>query len=90
MAHNNEQFPIQLGERGRIVLPARVREALSLHPGDRLVLTVEKSGEMRLTSLARQIESGMGLFKHIAPKGRRISDELIADRRREAKREERK
>jgi len=36
-----EKYRLQLGERGRIVLPARVRERLKLNPGDRLVLIVD-------------------------------------------------
>jgi AbrB family looped-hinge helix DNA binding protein len=83
-----EQFELQLGDRGRIVLPAVLRQRLSLHPGDRMVLIVDKSGEMRLVDLRRQIEKCRGMFRHLAPRGKRLSDELIADRRKEAQREE--
>ena len=51
-----ENYALQLGERGRVVLPAPVRKRLKLSPGDRLVLIVDESGEMRLASLKRQIE----------------------------------
>jgi hypothetical protein len=61
---------------------------MGLHPGDRLVLIVDESGEMRLVSLRQQVEQCMGMFKHIAPPGKLVSEELIAERRREAQREE--
>jgi bifunctional DNA-binding transcriptional regulator/antitoxin component of YhaV-PrlF toxin-antitoxin module len=72
------------------VLPAAVRERQQLHPGDRLVLIVDESGEMRLVSLRKQIENCMGMFKEVAPRGRLLSEELIAERRQEALREERR
>jgi AbrB family looped-hinge helix DNA binding protein len=84
----SEQFELKLGDRGRIVLPAVLRQRLSLHSGDRMVLIVDESGEMRLVDLRGQIEKCRGMFRHLAPRGRRLSDELIADRRKEAQREE--
>ncbi len=92
MAHlvepsTTEKYRLQLGERGRIVLPAPVRERLKLKPGDRLVLIVDKSGDMKLVSLDRQIEKCRGMFADIAP-DRNLSEELIADRREEVRLEE--
>lgn len=84
----SEQFELQLGDRGRIVLPSTVRQRLSLNPGDRMVLIVDESGEMHLVGLRQQIEKCRGMFRHLAPHGRLASDELITDRRKEAEREE--
>ena len=81
-----ENYSLQLGERGRVVLPAPVRKRLKLNPGDRLVLIVDESGEMRLASLKRQIDKCMGMFADISPE-RILSEELIAERREEARRE---
>lgn len=53
------------------------------------MLTLDSSDEMRLVSLRRVVEGGKGLFRDVAPKGRLASDELIAERRQEAKRENR-
>ena len=93
MAHESSSEPLrqcqlQLGKRGRVVLPAHVRKKLGLHPGDRLVLIVDDSGKMRLVSLRQQVQKCMGMFKDLAPPGKLVSEELIADRRREAQREE--
>lgn len=82
-----ETYALPLGERGRIVLPARVRKRLKLSPGDKLVLIVDESGEMHLASLRRQIDKCMGMFADLQPE-RIASEELIAERREEARREE--
>jgi AbrB family looped-hinge helix DNA binding protein len=82
-----EHYELTLGARGRIVLPGAVRERLSLNPGDRLLLIVDESGEMRLLNLRRQVEKCMGIYRHLAPCGTLASEELIATRRKEASRE---
>ena len=82
-----ETYVLQVGERGRVVLPAKVRKRLSLSPGDRVVLNVDKSGDMRLASLKRKIEKGMGMFADLQPH-RIASEELIAERREEQRRED--
>jgi bifunctional DNA-binding transcriptional regulator/antitoxin component of YhaV-PrlF toxin-antitoxin module len=68
-------------------LPAPVRKRLKLSPGDKLVLIVDESGEMRLASLQRQIQKGRGMFADLQPR-RIASEELIAERREEARRED--
>lgn len=74
------EYPLTLGERGRLVLPAPVRERLDLHGGERFLLRVEEDGSIRLISYRSIAENGRGLFAHVAP-GRSLVDELIADRR---------
>lgn len=81
-----EKYALALGERGRIVLPAPLRRRLDLHAGDRLIVTLDASGEIRLLparDLARRL---CGLYRDLAP-GRSLADELIAERRAEAARE---
>lgn len=80
-----EQYTLQLGDRGRIVLPAAVREQLNLKEGDRLVLTLETDGSLRLTNLRELVKKAQGLFKDI--KGVSLASELIQERREEALRE---
>jgi len=92
MAHKRasahvEQYPLQLGSRGRLVLPAALREKLDLHPGDRLVLIVDQSGEARLVSARKQIDKYRGMLARVA-RGRVLSKDLITERRAEARREE--
>ena len=81
-------FGVVMADRGRLVLPAEVRDRLNIKPGDRLTLRVEPDGTMKLLTAAAFARSLRGMFKHLAS-GRLLSDELIAERRREAAMEER-
>ncbi|HEV8633348.1 MAG TPA: AbrB/MazE/SpoVT family DNA-binding domain-containing protein [Chloroflexota bacterium] len=87
MAHEaRERYAVNVGARGRVVLPAPVRARLGLREGDRLVLTVEEDGTLHAVSLRDQVEAAKGLYGHLAG-GASLVDELIAERRREAERE---
>lgn len=80
-------YTVQVGARGRLVLPAATRDRLGLKAGDRMVLTVEPDGSVRLRTFADVARATKGIFADIQPH-RRLSDELIRERRREARREE--
>jgi AbrB family looped-hinge helix DNA binding protein len=91
MAHTEvgERYSIQLGNRGRLVLPAEVRRRLDLHDGDRIILSFDDEGSLRLVSARQAARRTRGLLRRIAPalQDRRLAEELIADRRAEAARE---
>ncbi|MBX6771347.1 MAG: AbrB/MazE/SpoVT family DNA-binding domain-containing protein [Chloroflexi bacterium] len=82
-----ECYMTALGERGRLVLPARLRQRLGLRPGDRLIITVDAEGGFRVVSARAQAQQLRGLYRDLAP-GRSLADELIAERREEARRED--
>jgi AbrB family looped-hinge helix DNA binding protein len=82
-----DHYTVEIGSRGQLVLPEAVREKLSLGAGDRVVLSVESDGSMRLVSLREQIRKTKGLYKDLAP-GRDLAEELIRERRAEARRGE--
>jgi AbrB family looped-hinge helix DNA binding protein len=82
-------YAVTMADRGRLVLPAEVRERLKIKEGDRLTLRVDPDGTLRLQTAEVFAHSLVGMFKHLAP-GRILSDELIAERRREAAIEDRK
>jgi AbrB family looped-hinge helix DNA binding protein len=84
VAHR-DTFPVQLQDRGRLVLPAEIRKRLSLREGDELVITVEPDTSLRLTSVRQVLREIRGLYKARASH-RSLSDELIAERRAEVKR----
>ena len=75
---------VRIGPQGRIVVPARMRGALGIEPGDsllahvangRLVIEKPEAIERRLHEYFRRFE------------GRSLADELIAERREEYRRE---
>ncbi len=77
---------IRDGPQGRVVIPAPVRRRLGIATGDELTLVVEDERmliERRATAAAR----AHGMFQHLDT-GASVVDELIAERREEARREE--
>lgn len=83
-------FHVNVTDRGRIVLPAEIREKLKIKDGDRVALILEDDGAVSLLTQDVALDKLQGMFKHLARPGRLESDELIKERRREAKKEERK
>lgn len=82
-------FRVTVSDRGRIVLPAEVRERLQIKDGDWLTLVLEPNGTIKMLTGAVYARSLRGMFKHLGRPGQSMVDELIAERRREAAMEER-
>jgi AbrB family looped-hinge helix DNA binding protein len=77
--------PVHLGAKGRVVLPASIRRTLGLEEGAELLARVEGDGivlEPRGAALRRL----RGFFAAV-PAERRLVDELLDERRRDAERE---
>jgi AbrB family looped-hinge helix DNA binding protein len=85
----NVQAKTVLAANGRIVIPAAIRETLGFKPGETLVMDVE-DGVLRIESYPTRIRRiQREIAKYIKPRpGILASDELIAERREEARREE--
>lgn len=83
-------YHVTVTDRGRLVLPAEIRKQLKIRAGDRVAVAIEEDGSISVTTRDVAISHLRGMFKHLAKPGRLASDELIAERRREARREERK
>ncbi|HET7069492.1 MAG TPA: AbrB/MazE/SpoVT family DNA-binding domain-containing protein [Nocardioides sp.] len=68
-----------LGQQGRIVIPAEVRTALGLAPGDQLHLHLDG----RRVVLERQQDAASELrgLASSVPEARSLVDELLAERR---------
>lgn len=74
-----------LGAAGRVVVPARLRRALGLKPGDRL--TVRQVGDAILLEPREAIRRRLRSRFAEVPGTVDLAEELIAERREEAKRE---
>lgn len=81
----------KLGVNGRVVIPVEFRRSLGLSENDDVVLVLEEDS-VRLMSVRSAVARVQRLFApHRKPKrGKSMVDELIAGRRAEAKREQRK
>jgi AbrB family looped-hinge helix DNA binding protein len=76
---------VQMGERGRLVVPAAARRALGVGAGDQLVLELDGE-EARLVPARTAVSRFRGMFRGRYG-DRSLVDELIAERRSEAERE---
>jgi len=84
MNDNISSSEVQIGAQGRVVIPAALRKALNLTPGDRLI--ARQDGDSLVLERREAIERRLWeMFSHI-PKEVSLVDELIADRRAEARR----
>jgi AbrB family looped-hinge helix DNA binding protein len=79
----NERLKVRVGAQGRIVIPAALRAELDIDPGQELVARVE-DGRLVLERREDVVRRLKGHFAHV-PAGRMLSEELIAERREEAR-----
>lgn len=71
---------------GRIILPVEIRRAMKLEKGDSVILEFEQD-ELRVRSLQSVIKRIQAKYRD-GRDGKLMSEELIEERRREAKRED--
>jgi AbrB family looped-hinge helix DNA binding protein len=75
----------RLGEGGRVVIPASLREAVGLEPGDKVVLVL-RDGEIALRTARQGLARAQSIVRRHVAKSRSLAEELIRDRRRESRR----
>jgi len=76
----------RVAEAGRVVIPAELRKDLGIEEGEEVVFRRDGNG-IRITTLKEAIRELQEYFAGLAPPDVRLSEELIADRRREAAKE---
>lgn len=76
----------KINDNGRIVIPAELRQEMGIKPGDTLLLTLER-GVLKVESQLARIRRIQESMRALIPGDRLLSDELIAERREEARRE---
>jgi AbrB family looped-hinge helix DNA binding protein len=76
----------RINVNGRIVIPARIRKSMGLKPGDAVFMSLE-DGVLRIESQLARVRRIQEEFKKFATSSSLASDELIAERREEARRE---
>lgn len=80
------QARAQLGEKGRLVIPAAMRAALGIKPGDSVELRIEDH-ELRISTRRARIRRAQERIRQFVPEGVLLSEELSAERREAAKHE---
>jgi AbrB family looped-hinge helix DNA binding protein len=81
-----EGIQTRINENGRIVVPAVIRKAMGLKLGDSVVMSLE-DGVLRIEPQKARIRRVQQSLRELIPADRVLSDELIAERREEARRE---
>ena len=76
-----------VAEDGSIVLPPRFTDELGMRPGDVAVLKMLQGGLLRVETLTQSVRRIQEHTRARVPPGTSMVDELIAERRREAERE---
>jgi AbrB family looped-hinge helix DNA binding protein len=87
MARSNLKA-VKVGPQGRIVIPAELRRELGINTGDELVPSAE-DGRLILTSREAAFEHLREIFSD-APPERILSEEVLRERREDARRDETK
>ena len=77
---------VRMSENGRVLIPAEIRKQLGLVPGESITLTVEGDALRLVTRRARLRAVQVRAARYLKP-GVRLEDELIAERREEARKE---
>ncbi len=77
---------VTMSENGRVLIPAEIRKQLGLVPGEPIRLTVEGQELRLMTRRARIRAVQLRAARYLKP-GVRLEDELIAERREEARKE---
>lgn len=77
---------LKIDNAGRIVIPAEMRAAMMVKPGDMVTAQVT-NGEFRIVSPHVALLRAQAIVRKVVPPDVSLVDELIADRREEARRE---
>lgn len=75
-----------VAQNGRLVLPKKVREALGMTTGGKVVFSVQ-GDEVKLTSIRHSIAQAQALYRRHVKEDRSV-DDFLSDRRAEAARDE--
>lgn len=77
---------VLVGQKGRIVIPAEIREAMGIRAGDSLEMRFENY-ELRVSTRRARIHRVQEWARKVIPPGVSLADELSAERREAAKHE---
>ena len=70
----------RMGKNGRLVVPANVREACNLMPGDEILFEMGDEGVL-MTTLRHRITNAQRRSRAYPKSGRSVVDEFLAERR---------
>ena len=74
---------VRLGAGGRVVIPSKYREVLSLAEGDELVLVLEDAS-LRLMKTEEAVRRAQDLVDRYVPRNLDLAAELLSQRKQES------
>jgi AbrB family looped-hinge helix DNA binding protein len=77
----------QVDKAGRVVIPAEIRAKAHLQPGAKVTITADPSGRIVLEPMLAILHEAQEYFLSLGPADEMWSDEVLAERRLEARRE---
>jgi AbrB family looped-hinge helix DNA binding protein len=83
---NSDEAYVRINGKGALVIPATLRRALGIEPGDRLLMRIQ-DGELRVTTLRQRVAKAQQILRKYVPRSVSLVDELIAERRAAARHE---
>ena len=81
------RYKAKMDGAGRVLIPAEIRTRLGMKPGATVTITEGPSGRIVLEPAMALLREAQDYFRSIAPASVLWSDELVAERRKEARRE---
>lgn len=82
-----ESYRVKLNDEGRLVIPASCRKHLGLQPGQEVLLKMTKEG-LLLTTFDQALKQFQDEVAGLAGPDTSLANEVIADRRAEAAKED--
>ncbi|MER9754916.1 AbrB/MazE/SpoVT family DNA-binding domain-containing protein [Mesorhizobium sp. M0166] len=80
---------VKLGEGGRFVIPAAMREEMGVRPGEDMILHVE-NGELRVRSWLQNLRRVQAELSALKRPGESVVDEFLKERREEQSRSDKR
>ncbi len=77
----------KVDKAGRVLIPAEIREKAHLQPGAAVTITADPSGRIVLEPTLAILREAQEYFLSLGPAEELWSDEVLAERRAEARRE---
>ena len=88
---DTERLSVRLEKSGRILIPVAVRRRLGLKEGESdVLLEIGDSQPVVITGRAQALKKAQAILARDVAPGTLISEELIAERKKEARRESRR
>lgn len=77
-----------IDSKGRLFIPSEIRKQTGLGERESVMVQAIGPGELRVLGVKHAVARSMGMYRHLRGDDESVADELIADRRREARSEQ--